>query len=130
MQGKRGLTPLAHMKQRVKEFWINAVHFECLTFGQDADGIMAVQAFLMAGDDTKITNPPPCMKLFAKKPRRIFDKDWIGGIQLGKGLFVFPFDHHLRFGRHSAAARFDQILKPQAILITVHLGRDTGHGPL
>ena len=78
----------------------------------------------MAGDDTKVANPVVGQQLFAKQTRRILDKDRVGGVQFGKGLFVFAFDHHLGFRRHRTAAGVDQILEPQRACVTVQNHRN------
>ncbi len=44
------------MEERIEKLWVKAFGGEHITFAQDADGIMAVQAFLMAGDNAKIAD--------------------------------------------------------------------------
>ena len=80
---------------------------------------MAVQAFLMAGDHTEIADMMIGLQLGAEQTRGIFHEYGIGRVQFGKGLFIFALDHHLSFGRHSAAAQRDQIFEPQTIGVAI-----------
>ena len=73
---------------------------------------MAVQAFLMAGNNAEIADAFVRKQLFTKQPCSIFDKDWVGSVQFCKGLFVFALHHHLRFGWHRASACPYQVLEP------------------
>ena len=73
---------------------------------------MAVQAFLMAGNHAEIADTFVGKQLLTKQPCSVFNKDWVGGVQLCKGLFIFAFHHHLRFGWNRAATRLYQVLKP------------------
>ena len=90
---------LAHVEQRVEQARIEAVAGEGLALGQDADRVVAVQAFLVAGDDAEIADPRIALQLLAEQPRGVLDKDRVGGVQFGKGLFILALDHHLRLGR-------------------------------
>ena len=91
------------MKQRAKQARVKALRRECRPLGQQADGIVRMQTFLMAGQHPEIADPRILLQLLAKQPGRILDKDRVGGVQLGKGLFILAFDHDLRFGRHGGA---------------------------
>ena len=93
------------MEERVEELRVEALRGKSIALGQHANGIMAVQAFLMACHNAEIPYPRIREELFTKEPRRILDEDRVGGVQLGKGLFVFAFDHHLGLCRHRAAAK-------------------------
>jgi len=104
---------LSNVEQRRKQFWINAVCFKRRPVRQNRNCIMAVQAFLMAGDHPEIPDTGVGLQLLTKQPRGVFDKDRVGRVQLCKGLFVLAFHHHLRFGRHGAAAGINQIFEPQ-----------------
>ena len=85
---------------------------------------MAVQTFLMAGHHAEIAHMVIRQQLGAEQTGGVLDKDRIGGIQLGKRLFVLAFDHNLRFRRNRAAAQGDQILEPQAIGVAIHHDRN------
>ena len=91
---------------------------------------MAVQAFLMAGNDAEILDSGVLLQGLAEQPRRILDKDGIGCVQLGKGLFILALDHHLGFGRHRTAAMLNQILKPQTRAVRVGCDRNPRHRAL
>ncbi len=80
---------------------------------------MAVQAFLVAGGDTKISDPGFGQQFSIEKPRRVLDKNRVGRVQLGKGLFVLTLDHDLRFRGHCPATQVDHIFKPQAVVVVV-----------
>ena len=56
--------------------------------GQHRNGIMAVQAFLMAGNDPEILNPGIPLQRLTEQPGRILDKNRICRVQFGKGLFI------------------------------------------
>ncbi len=78
----------------------------------------------MAGDHAEISDPGIGVQLLTKQARGIFDKDRVGGVEFCERLFVFAFDHNLRFGRHSASAGFDQIFEPQALTVVFNLNRN------
>ncbi len=120
----------ADVKQRGEQLGVDALRGKRVALRQNADRIMTVQAFLVAGYDTEITDAGVRLQLLAEQTRRIFDKYRVGGVQLGKGLFIFAFDHHLGFSGHRTAGRLDQVFEPQAILIAIHIHRYTRHGPL
>ena len=73
------------MDQRLEKARVEADAVEGLAFGQDRHGIVAVQAFLMAGDHAEIAHAHVRLELFGEKPRRVLDKDRVGGVQFGKG---------------------------------------------
>ena len=91
---------------------------------------MAVQALLMAGDHAEITDAHIREELFAKETGRIFDKDRIGRVKLGKSLFIFSFDHHLRLCRDSAPAGLDQVFEPKSAGRIIDHDRKTRHRAL
>ena len=90
--------------QRREKAWIEAFALKGRPLGQKADRIMAVQAFLMAGHDAEIADLVMRLQLGAEEPHRILDKDRIGGVQFGEGLFVLALDHHLGFRGDGGAA--------------------------
>ena len=107
-----------------------ALGCECPAFGQYLNGVVAVQAFLVAGNDTKITNALVCAQRFAEQARGVFDKNWIGHIRFSKRLFVFAFDHHLRFRWHRQTGKRNQIFEPKHRLFGGKFYRNPRDRPL
>ena len=115
---------LADVEKRIEQLRVEALRRKGITLDQHADGIMTMQAFLMARDNAEVPYPRLRKKLFAKEPRRILDEDRVGSVQLSKSLFVFAFDHHLGLCRHRPAAEVNQVFKPEALLCIENLHRN------
>ena len=85
---------LADVKQRIEQLGVDAVGGKGRAFGQDADGIMAVQAFLMAGDHPEIPDTRLIVQFLAKQPGGVLDEDRIRGVQFRKRLVVSRNRHN------------------------------------
>jgi hypothetical protein len=106
---------LSCVEQRLEKARIKACGLEGGAFGQYRHRVVAVEAFLMASNHAEVTDPRVALKSFSKQACRVFNKDRIGGVQFGKGLFVFTFDHDLGFCWHSKAAKPDDVFKPKRV---------------
>ena len=71
---------LSGVDQRSKKLWVQRGLHKGLSFCQNRYGIMAVQALLVTSDNAKITDPRVFVEYFAKKTRRVFNKNWIRGV--------------------------------------------------
>ena len=77
----------------------------------------------MARNHAEVRNPRIRQQLLTEQTRSILDKNRVGRVQLGKGLFILTLYHDLSLGRHGAAAGLDQVLEPQHIRIIVQQDR-------
>ena len=70
----------ANVKEAGKCAWIHTGLRESWPFCQHRNRIMAMQAFLMAGNHTEIADARVILQLLAKQPRGIFNKNGIGRV--------------------------------------------------
>ena len=84
----------------------------------------------MRGHHTEILHTRIGQQRLAEQPRCVFDKDRIGGVELGKGLLVLALYHHLRLSRHGSAAKLHQILEPEAWRALIELQGNPRNGTL
>ena len=70
-----GSWPLADMEQALEQAGVKAGLLKRGAFGQEADRIMAVQAFLVACQNAEIAHPWIGLQLAREKAGRIFHKD-------------------------------------------------------
>jgi len=75
-----GSWPLAYMEQALEQAGIKTGLLKRGAFGQEADRVMAVQAFLVACQNTEIAHAWISLQLAREKAGRIFHKDRVCGV--------------------------------------------------